>query len=176
MITRKAAVLVLALAGAAWPAAAQQQQGQPGGMMGACPMMESGMMRGPGMMMQMPTQGMGRGCMMGTGPMMMGGPGQHIEGRLAFLKTELGITPAQEQVWNAYAEAFRASASAMQGMHEQMMSGGMPASAPERMRRHEQMMSARLDALKKLNAAASPLYDALSPQQKERADALLGMM
>ena len=166
MITRKAAVLALAFAGAAWPAAAQQQQGQPGGM-GACPMMEPGMMRGSGMMIQMPTQGMGRGCMMGMGPMMMGGPGQHIEGRLAFLKTELGITPAQEQVWNVYAEAFRASASAMQGMHEQMMSGGMPASAPERMQRHEQMM---------LNAAAAPLYDALSPQQKERADTLLGMM
>ncbi len=175
MITRKAAAFALALAGAAWPVAAQQQQERPGGMVGACLMMESGMMRGSGMMMQMPTQGMGRACMMGMGPM-MGGPGQHIEGRLAFLKTELGITPAQEQVWNAYAEAFRASASAMQGVHEQMMSGGMPASAPERMRRHEQMMSARLDALKKLNAAASPLYDALDPQQKERADALLGMM
>jgi hypothetical protein len=120
---RKAALLAAALAGLAWPVAAQQQQGQPGQMMGQGPMMmrpemmhDPGM--GPGMMMQMPMmQGMGPGSMMGMGPM-MGGPGQHIEGRIAFLKAELGSTPEQEQAWNAYAEALRGSASSMQAMHD----------------------------------------------------------
>jgi hypothetical protein len=174
---KKATLLTAALAGLAWPVAAQQQ-GQPGRMMGQGSMMtEPGMMHGPGMMMQMPMmQGMGPG---GMGPM-MGGPGQHIEGRIAFLKAELGITPEQEQVWSTYADALRASASSMQGMHDQMMSGGgMPATLPERMQWHEQMMSSRLEALKTIQAAAVPLYNALKPEQKQTADTLMmgmGMM
>jgi hypothetical protein len=124
-------------------------------------------------MMDMPMmQGMRSG-------MMMGGPGQHIEGRIAFLKTELGITPEQEEVWSAYADALRQAATSMQGMHDQMMSGGMPSTMPERMQWHDQMMSSRLEALKALRAAAVPLYNALSPEQKQTADALMmgmGMM
>jgi hypothetical protein len=60
-----------------------------------------------------------------------------------------------------------------------MMSGGMPSTMPERMQWHDQMMSSRLEALKALRAAAVPLYNALSPEQKQTADALMmgmGMM
>jgi hypothetical protein len=134
--------------------------------------MQGGMMMGPGTMDMPMMQGMRPG-------MMMGGPGQHIEGRLAFLRAELGITPEQEQVWSTYADALREAASSMQGMHDQMMSGGMPATLPERLERQEQMMTARLAALKKTKAAAVPLYNALGPEQKQTADALMmgmGMM
>jgi hypothetical protein len=178
--------LLVALLGVATEA--QAQQGQQGQMMGHGSMMTGMVPCGPGMMMhdgsgtmmQMPMMHgmgpmMGAGTMMAMGPM-MGGPGQHIEGRLAFLKTELAITPAQEQVWNAYAEALRASASSMQGMHDQMMSGAMPATVPERMQWHSQMMSSRLGALNTLRAAAVPLYNALSPEQKQRANELMGSM
>jgi hypothetical protein len=168
--------LAAVLAALAMPAAAQQTgQGSatrtPGqGMMGQGWMGQH--MMGPGMMDMPMMQGMRPG-------MMMGGPGQHIEGRLAFLKAELGITPEQEQVWNAYADALRETATSMQGMHDQMMSGGMPATLPERLERHEQMMTARLDALEKTKATAVPLYNALSPEQKQAADAFMmgmGMM
>lgn len=173
--------LAAVVAALALPAAAQQtEQGSatrmPGqgmmgqGMMG--PGMQGGMMMCPGMMDMPMMQGMRSG-------MMMGGPGQHIEGRIAFLKTELGITPEQEEVWSAYADALREAATSMQGMHDQMMSGGMPATLPERLEWHDQMMSSRLEALKALRAAAVPLYNALSPEQKQTADALMmgmGMM
>ena len=46
---------------------------------------------------------------MGGMPMMAAMAG-HVEGRLAFLKTELKITDAQLPLWNAVAEAIRANA------------------------------------------------------------------
>jgi hypothetical protein len=81
-----AAVLVLA----ALPAFAQADaQNAPPGMAGPGMMgpRGDGMMDGPGMM----------GMMGGPGmmPMMGARGGEHVEGRLAFLKTELKITDAQ---------------------------------------------------------------------------------
>jgi hypothetical protein len=52
---------------------------------------------------------MGDGGMMGSMGTKGGRPSlcammtQHVEGRLAFLKAELNITPEQDSVWNAYA-------------------------------------------------------------------------
>jgi len=146
-------------------------------------------MQGQGMMMD----GMGRGSMMGTGPMMgmnqgsmmgmghgpmMGGPGQHIEGRVAFLKAELGITSDQEKPWNDFVDAMRNSTQSMQAMHNRMMSGDdMPETLPERMQWHETFMAASLEQLKSLRAAAEPLYNALTPDQKQKANMLMmGMM
>ena len=58
--------------------------------------------------------------------MMMGQNGMpmmasHIDGRLAFLKTELKITDAQLPLWNAFAQAMRDNVSAMQAMPHAMM-------------------------------------------------------
>ena len=39
----------------------------------------------------------------------------HIEGRLAFLKAELNITPEQEALWKDYANAVRDNAKTMSG-------------------------------------------------------------
>jgi hypothetical protein len=130
--------------------------------------MQQGMQGSPGMM---------QGQMMGNmgDHMMGGGPAKHIEGRLAFLKTELGITDAQMGVWEDYADAMRNSADSMQQMHDTMMSGDRPTSFPNRMERREQMMSARLDTMKTLRDAAEPLYEALDDEQKQVADSIMGM-
>ena len=87
---------------------------------------------GPATGRQMPGGGMAG--MSGGMPMMgMMGPGGgmmmrmmqgHVEGRLAFLKTELKITDAQLPLWNAVAEAIRANAKSSMGMMEEM-AGGM---------------------------------------------------
>ena len=47
---------------------------------------------------------------------MMGSMADHVEGRIAFLKTELKITDAQQPLWNAVADAMRASAKDMAAM------------------------------------------------------------
>lgn len=180
---RTVACLAFALIVGGVPAAAQQQpQEQTGRTMGQRGMMGPGMTRGSGTgqdWMMGPGMMHGPGMMQGYGMPggMMGGPRQHIEGRLAFLKAELEITPQQETLWSAYAEAVRTSAESMQGMHDQMMSSGSnPVAMPERMQWHEKMLSARLEALKKLRAAALPLYDTLSAEQKQAADNLMWMM
>ncbi len=122
----------------------------------------------PGMMRQYGMRGMG---------MMLG----HVEGRLAFLKTELKITDAQLPLWNTVADAIRANATTM----STMMSGGMMGNQqtdtlPDKLALREKMMTAHLDALRKFKAAVDPLYAALSPEQKKTADQLLigpmGMM
>jgi Spy/CpxP family protein refolding chaperone len=48
-------------------------------------------------------------------------------------------------------------------------------SAIDRMQTHITMMQARLDALKALEPAAETLYQVLTPEQKKKADTLLGI-
>jgi hypothetical protein len=121
----------------------------------------------------------GAGGMMGMMRMMMGQDSMgmmagHVEGRLAFLKTELKITDAQLPLWNAVADAIRANAKSM----SEMMSGGMmggsqTATLPEKLALHEKMMTAHLEGLRRLKTAVDPLYAALSPEQKKTADELV---
>jgi hypothetical protein len=127
------------------------------------------MMGGPGMM------GMMGGGMMGMGGMMMSP--DHVEGRLAFLKTELKITDAQMPTWNAFAEALRANATTMKearGTMMQMMQQGAGVTAPQMLEEHEKHLTLHLEALKRTKAALDPLYAALSDEQKKTADQILG--
>jgi hypothetical protein len=133
-------------------------------------------MAGQGMM------GMDGGDMMGGGRMMgmMGGPGMmmrmmsaHIEGRLAFLKTELKITEAQASQWTAFADAIRANAKSMTGMHQSMAARGADKTLPERLAFMQSAMTAHLDGLAKTTAALTKLYDVLSAEQKKTADEIV---
>ena len=179
---RKAPVVMTAALlafGVAAGARAQQQGSQHGSMMG------------PGMMMGMDPDDWGtmhmREMMMGQGSMPMMGMGQHIEGRLAFLKTELKIAPGQEPLWNTFAETMRANAQKMAGtmpccggaqgggtMHQggTMAQGTMP-SLPERLDWQEKSLAAQLDALRAMKGALTPLYAAFSDEQKQTADQLI---
>ena len=169
--------LVLMLALIAGPALAQQPQhdehhpaapppaagpGMPGGMAGGGDM--------PMMRMMMGRDGMS----------MMGAMARHVEGRLAFLKTELKITDTQLPLWNAVADAMRANAKTMGDMAGGMMGGSQAGMLPEKLAMREKMMTAHLEALRKFKAAVDPLYAALGDEQKKTADELLigpmGMM
>ncbi|PWC58959.1 Spy/CpxP family protein refolding chaperone, partial [Azospirillum sp. TSH20] len=74
----------------------------------------------------------------------------------------------------------RSNAKAHQAMHEQMTKGGMPSAWPDRLAVQQKVLATRLDAMKALEAAAKPLYAALSDEQKKVADQLfagpMGMM
>ena len=117
--------------------------------------------------------------------MMMGQNGmammaKHIEGRLAFLKTELKITDAQLPLWNAFAQAMRDNAAAMQAMPHAMMGMSKAATLPDKLAERETMLTAHIEAVRKLKAAADPLYAALNVDQKKTADEIMlspmGMM
>jgi hypothetical protein len=167
------------------PVLAQQQQhdehhpaGAPPAAAAPGPEMPGGAMAGAGgmPMMGMMRMMMGQDGMSGM-PMMMAG---HVEGRLAFLKTELKITEAQLPLWNAVAEAIRANAKGMGAMSEGMMGSAQASTLPDKLALREKMMTAHLEALRKFKAAVDPLYAALSDEQKKTADELLmgpmGMM
>jgi len=130
-----------------------------------------------GMPMGAMSGGSGGMPMMGMMQMMMGGMTGHVEGRIAFLKTELKITDAQQPLWSAVADAMRASAKDMAAMMPTMQSTG---TLPEKLAAREKAMTAHLEALRKLKAAVEPLYATLSDDQKKTADQLMigpmGMM
>ena len=116
--------------------------------------------------------------------------------RLAALKGELALTPAQLPLWDAFADAAQAMSGRM-AMHPGMemsmgkpmapgtsmpqgiampksgmaMMGG-PGSLPERLDRHEAMMTDQLEALRKVKTALSPLYATLSRAQRAKLDAM----
>jgi hypothetical protein len=197
----RASIFALAVAAALTTTAAIAQQspqtapGQQTGPQMRGPMMGQGM--GPGMM----GQGMGPGMMgpgmmgQGMGPGMMGmmDPTQHIEGRLAFLKTELKVTDAQMPQWNTFADAARANAKRVADLRSTMMTGGVMGpgmmmsgeagpgmTVPERLDRAEKFLDAHLEMLRAMKGPMDQLYASLSEEQKRTADQLMrgpmGMM
>lgn len=165
-------------------AADQPDQGAnppPGGRM-----MGRGMMGGPGGAGDRGWS-MGRGMMYGYGGRMMGFgaggcmSGQWIDGQIAFLKAELKPTDAQTKEWDAFADALRAHAGQMAGMHKEMRDSDWSKLSPiERMEKHVALMETHLAAAKTMIEAEKPLYASLSDDQKKTFDSLMpacmGMM
>lgn len=135
-------------------------QGEPGGMMGD---------RGWGMWWGGPW---GRGA---------DGMLDRVEGRLAFIKTELKITEAQAPAWNQLAESIRTAAK----HHNERMKSAFSReervkTLPERLEVQEQLVSARLEEIKQIKGSLNNLYAVLSDAQKKEADDIVlpvaGMM
>lgn len=106
-------------------------------------------------------------------------PTDRVEARLAYLKTALKITDAQQPQWNAYAETRRKQAreasQRMQTRKAQMaerQSGARP-TAIQRMERRQAMLAAASTRLNETLAAVKPLYAALSAEQQKIADEVL---
>jgi hypothetical protein len=125
------------------------------------------------------------GAMMGQGQagpsgmmqmmnMMAAQLGQHVEGRLAFIKAELKITDAQAAQWNAFADAARSNANSMSEMRKSMMSGQSALSTlPDRLAIEDKAVTAHLAALKKTEEAVAKLYAVLTDDQKKIADTII---
>lgn len=146
----------------------------PGSMM-SCGMMSGDMM---GNVMRMMAGGPGRMRPPGMGPLAEMMAPEHVEGRIAFLKTELKITSEQEASWNAFADIVRANAGGMKAGMMQMpdamdMSRGMAVTPVQRLERRESMLNSRLERVRKLKAALEPLYQSFGAEQKQIADKLL---
>jgi hypothetical protein len=125
------------------------------------------------MMPMMPMMRMMHGMMGAGGGEMRMMPSEHVEGRIAFLKAELGITEAQLPQWEAFADALRGSAKTMRTAMMGTMQAGMPTTAPAKIDTMVAMMTVRLDALKMTAAAEKSLYTVLTDAQKKTADELM---
>jgi hypothetical protein len=106
-------------------------------------------------------------------------PFRRIEGQLAYFRAELRITDAQMPQWNAFAEAVRAQADGLRQATQQAMGPTTtpgttgPGSAPQQMERRVALLAAHHQAMRTVATAATPLYAALTEEQRRTADELL---
>ncbi len=108
-------------------------------------------------------------------------PTEKVEARLAYIHTALKITDAQQVQWNAFAEKMRQLAvtreKAMQQWRETMSrSSGkhehIELSVVERLEYRQRMHSDAITRIDEVLSVVKPLYEVLSAEQKQVADAL----
>src|SRR5262249_46376169 len=129
----------------------------------------------------------------GPGGMPPGGPGQgmdrmhrqpamkpteQVEAQLAYVKTALKITPAQQAQWDAYADFMRKDAQDMEQRFDARRKAGPQArtarpNAIERLEMAQNFSAQAAQRIEKRLQATKPLYAALSPDQQRVADRLL---
>jgi hypothetical protein len=97
---------------------------------------------------------------------------ERLEGRIAFLKTELQITDKQTADWNVLADALRSSRQHLLEARKLLVMDDKVA-GPERLDRYEHHLGERLEAIKSARSAFARLYGSLSDGQKQTADAIL---
>jgi len=97
-----------------------------------------------------------------------------LEGRIAFLRSRLMIAGAQAPLWEAFAEVLRneevARAQARLAPRDPL---ALPPSLPERLERRRAELTAENERLQTVMNALTPLYTALSAEQRVIADRLL---
>lgn len=109
----------------------------------------------------------------GMGPRGSGNPGAMADARIAYLKSELKIAPAQESAWKTFADQTKQQAESMQAWRTTMQ-GSTQTSAPERLDLRNQNMKKRLEQMEKSAAAFKGLYAVLTQEQKALADQRFG--
>ena len=111
--------------------------------------------------------------------------GERVEARLAYIRTALKITDAQQAQWEGFANVLRKHARDRDQRMEQFRAQRAQApqgaerrervsfSAIDRMEFMQKRMTERSARLSEVIAAAKPLYAALSAEQKQVADSLI---
>lgn len=98
---------------------------------------------------------------------------EHIDGRIAFLKAELKVTPAQEDSWKAVETVIRQQAAKRAELREDRAKDRAKSmTAVERLERGQSMAAQRSQSLAELIAVFKPFYAQLSDEQKQTADEL----
>jgi chromosome segregation ATPase len=106
-------------------------------------------------------------------------PSERVEARLAYLKTALKITDAQQSQWDVFANTLRKQARDMderiKARRAQMAEHKRDSrpTAIERLERRQARLAAASARLNETLVAAKPLYAALTPEQQKVADELL---
>jgi hypothetical protein len=97
-----------------------------------------------------------------------------LDARIAFLKTALQITPAQEPAFDALVKVIRDNSAERSQLHQSLHAGaGAPKSTIDRLELHAKLAELHAKHLEAFVAAFKPLYDGLSDDQRKAADDLL---
>ena len=107
-------------------------------------------------------------------------PSERIEARLAYVRTALKITDAQESQWKTYADKLRQVAAehdkAFQDWRARAGAPGAPGGRPTLIERMENRQKFHADSIRTINellAVQKPLYASLSAEQKRVAEVVL---
>lgn len=94
-----------------------------------------------------------------------------VEQRITDLRAALKITPDQESLWNAVAQAMRENAAALDKIVAQnLTTPPQNMTAMEDLKNYQTFAQANVDGVKNLIASFEKLYDAMPDAQKKIAD------
>lgn len=94
---------------------------------------------------------------------------RNVEDRIAYLHSQLQITPAQEPQWKTFSDVMRSNGETMGELYKQRKAA-TDQSALDDMKQYSTIAQAHADGMKKLVDAFEPLYNSFSPDQKKLAD------
>lgn len=98
----------------------------------------------------------------------------HLERRIGHLKSELKITPAQEPLFNTWAQAMRDNAAEMQkSFGDLRATRDQHRTAVDRLETDVKLTQLRVSQDQRLLNAFKPLYASLSADQQKSADHLM---
>ena len=106
-------------------------------------------------------------------------PSERVEARLAYIKTALNISDAQQTQWDAFAGVMRKQAkeadARVEGHRNNRTANatGKRPTAIERLERRQAHMSLASTRIGERLAVQKPLYAALTPEQQQIADKVL---
>lgn len=155
-----------------------QQQGMGQGPMAGCMAMMQNMMRmgaaQPGMAPMQgagptatPGMGMGMGAMGGT--QAMGSSAARLEGRIAFLRTELRVTDAQATAWDAFADTLRSGREHLDAARAALQEGATAVDPMARLESFERHLRERAETMHMTRMAFNTLFAQLDDAQKRVA-------
>ena len=98
-----------------------------------------------------------------------GSSAARLEGRIAFLRTELRITPAQAQAWEAFANTLRSGREHLDAARAALQEGTTAADPMARLESFENHLRARTEAIHMTRMAFNTLYGQLDDAQKRMA-------
>jgi hypothetical protein len=93
-----------------------------------------------------------------------------VERRINSLHSQLQITPAQQQVWDQFAQVMRENASGMHQAFQQRAAQFDTMTAADNMQSYAQLAQLHAADMQKLSAAFQTVYNAMSLEQKQNAD------
>ena len=104
-----------------------------------------------------------------SAPAAKSGHERNVEDRIAYLHSQLKITPEQESQWKAFADVMRGNGQTMGELFRERRAA-TNVSALDDMKQYATIAQAHADGMKKLVDAFDPLYNSFSPEQKKLAD------
>lgn len=146
----------------------QQMPGMQGGMP---PMGTSMPQANPGDTVRVDDDMMGMGMQGGSMP--MGSPAARLEGRIAFLRAELAITPRQTPAWEEFANTLRTGREHLDAARAALQNSGSAADPMARLEAYESHLRQRVDAIHMTRMAFTNLFAQLDDTQKHKATAIM---